>query len=196
MKITRDKISNVAIDLFLKNGYDNVTIQDICTHLGITKPTLYKYIKSKEDLIINLYDFTIDRLVKDTYKLVDSDSHYQQLLIIFSTLIKDTQRYGHDIFSQMFISNLKENHNSFEMREPLTKLCVIIITKAQANGEIHNTSDPETIYSALAHAFTGHEALWCINNGTINFEELFYKDMNVILQVDKKFEDLYKSYLS
>ena len=75
-------------------------------------------------------------LVKDTYKLVDSDSHYQQLLIVFSTLIKDTKKYGYDLFSQMFIANLKENRNSFAMRENLTKLCIIIIKKAQKNKEI------------------------------------------------------------
>lgn len=129
MKITREEISDTAVKLFLDKGYNNVTIQDICNELNITKPTLYKYISNKEDLILDLYDSTIDHLVKDTYKLVDSDSHYQQLLIVFSTLIKDTKKYGYDLFSQMFIANLKENRNSFAMRESLTKLCIIIIKK-------------------------------------------------------------------
>ena len=129
MKITREEISDTAVKLFLDKGYNNVTIQDICNELNITKPTLYKYISNKEDLILDLYDSTIDHLVKDTYKLVDSDSHYQQLLIVFSTLIKDTKKYGYDLFSQMFIANLKENRNSFAMRENLTKLCIIIIKK-------------------------------------------------------------------
>ena len=129
MKITREEISDTAVKLFLDKGYNNVTIQDICNELNITKPTLYKYISNKEDLILDLYDSTIDHLVKDTYKLVDSDSHYQQLLIVFSTLIKDTKKYGYQLFSQMFIANLKENRNSFAMRENLTKLCIIIKKK-------------------------------------------------------------------
>ena len=116
MKITREEISDTAVKLFLDKGYNNVTIQDICNELNITKPTLYKYISNKEDLILDLYDSTIDHLVKDTYKLVDSDSHYQQLLIVFSTLIKDTKKYGYDLFSQMFIANLKENRNSDERK--------------------------------------------------------------------------------
>ena len=162
MKITKEEISQTAVQLFLDKGYNNVTIQDICNELNITKPTLYKYISNKEDLILDLYDSTIDHLVKDTYKLVDSDSHYQQLLIVFSTLIKDTKKYGYDLFSQMFIANLKENRHSFDMRDNLTKLCIIIIKKAQEQKEIHILSNPEILYQALAHAFTGHEALWCI----------------------------------
>ena len=75
MKITREEISDTAVKLFLDKGYNNVTIQDICNELNITKPTLYKYISNKEDLILDLYDSTIDHLVKDTYKLVDMIVH-------------------------------------------------------------------------------------------------------------------------
>lgn len=53
----------------------------------------------------------------------------------------------------MFIANLKENRNSFMMRESLTKLCIIIIKKLK-NKEIHNFSNPEFLYQALAHTFT------------------------------------------
>ena len=74
MKITREEISDTAVKLFLDKGYNNVTIQDICNELNITKPTLYKYISNKEDLILDLYDSTIDHLVKDTYKLVRHSS--------------------------------------------------------------------------------------------------------------------------
>lgn len=114
MKITAEEIKQKAIALFLDKGYNNVTIQDICDELHITKPTLYKYVNAKEELILDLYDQTIDQLVKDTYKLVDSDSHLEQLLIIFFTLIKETKKYGYDLFSQMFIANLKENKKALK----------------------------------------------------------------------------------
>lgn len=194
MKITAEEIKQKAIALFLDKGYNNVTIQDICDELHITKPTLYKYVNAKEELILDLYDQTIDQLVKDTYKLVDSDSHLEQLLIIFSTLIKETKKYGYDLFSQMFIANLKENKRSFEMRESLTKLCMIIIKKAQTNGEIHNQSPCETLYKALAYCFTGYEVMWCINKQS-SFDEDFYLSMNALLDVDEQYQELYKQFL-
>ena len=42
MKITKEKISQTAVQLFLDKDYTNVTIQDIRNELHITKPTLYK----------------------------------------------------------------------------------------------------------------------------------------------------------
>ena len=46
MKITKEEISQTAVQLFLDKGYNNVTIQDICNELHITKPTLYKYVNN------------------------------------------------------------------------------------------------------------------------------------------------------
>ena len=63
MKITKEKISQTAVQLFLDKGYTNVTIQDICNELHITKPTLYKYVNNKEELILDLYDSTLDHLI-------------------------------------------------------------------------------------------------------------------------------------
>lgn len=195
MKINVEEIKKTAIDLFLKNGYNNVTIQDICDAVHITKPTLYKYIKGKEELVLDFYDQTIEKLVNDTYRLVDSDSHYQQLLIIFSTIINDTKRYGFDLLSQLFIANLKENRKTFEMQESLTKLCHIIIKKAQEKNEIQNHCDPAILYDALAHLFTGYEVMWCIDKENDGFSEAFYLGMNAILEVDPQYKDLYKEYL-
>lgn len=81
------------------------------------------------------------------------------------------------------------------MRESLTKLCIIIIKKAQKNKEIHNLSNPEFLYQALAHTFTGHEALWCIKKEEKCFDESFYLSMNALLEVDPAYQDLYKEYL-
>ena len=50
MKITREEISDTAVKLFLDKGYNNVTIQDICNELNITKPTFYKYISNNNKI--------------------------------------------------------------------------------------------------------------------------------------------------
>ena len=69
------------------------------------------------------------------------------------------------------------------------------LKKAQEQKEIHNLSNPEILYQALAHAFTGHEALWCIKKDSPCFDEAFYLSMNALLEVDSTYQDLYKEYL-
>ena len=75
--------------------------------------------------------------------------------MIFNALIEETKRFGSDLFSHMLIANLNENKHSFDMRNSLTDLCVMIIKKSQEKNEIKNHTDPHILYETLAHLFTG-----------------------------------------
>ena len=48
-KDLKNKIIITSYKLFQEKGYDNVSVQDICNALSITKPTFYKHIGAKHD---------------------------------------------------------------------------------------------------------------------------------------------------
>lgn len=48
---TKEKIIDVSIDLFSKNGYNGVSIRDITKLVGIRESSLYKHFKSKEEIL-------------------------------------------------------------------------------------------------------------------------------------------------
>lgn len=194
-KLTKKDISQVAIDLFLEKGYNNVTINDICQSCNITKPTFYKYAGSKEDLILDLYDLTIKHLTGDPAYFIEANSHYEQLLMVFHKLMVDTESFGSDLFSQMLISNLTEDHHSFDMRAELTRICILIIRKAQEKGEIRNMNSPEILYQTIAYAFTGYEVAWCIKKGELNFRKELYNSIIAILDVREDLREVHKKYL-
>ena len=195
IKISVDEIKKQSLQLFLEKGYNNVTVNDICTAIGITKPTFYKYIGAKEDLILDLYDSTIQNLLADTYNFIKADTHYEQLLFVFKHLIEDTTKYGSDLFSQMLISNLTENHHSMDMRPQLTKLCTVIIEKAQQKGEILNQSDASLLYNSIAFSFTGYEFMWCVNKGILDWEKEFFESIRSILWVRDDLKEVHLKYI-
>ena len=190
-QISKEIIRGTTIELIRKKGYSAVTINDICKACEITKPTFYKYAGSKDELILDFYDTTIKELVSDPYHFIETDSSLEQLLYIFSKLVRDTTDFGYDLFSHMIISNLQENHHSIDMRDSLTRMGELIIKKAQEKGEIKNGNSPKLLYNALAHLFTGHELKWCISNGQSSDFEDFFKELNALLDVR---EDLLNSY--
>lgn len=194
-RITKEAIKNQALMLFQEQGYNHVTIMDICKACQITKPTFYKYAGSKEELVLDLYDTAISDILKNPYMFLSVDTHYEQLLVIFRHLIKETEKFGSDLFSQMLISNLSENRHSFDMRKDMTKLCTLIIEKAQNADEIENKSDPAILYLALAHSFMGFETNWCIYSGQTGWAEPFFQGMNAMLSVKEDLKELYKKYL-
>ncbi len=50
-RLTRDRLLDVASELFAEKGYEGTSISDITDALKITRPTLYAHAKSKADLL-------------------------------------------------------------------------------------------------------------------------------------------------
>jgi AcrR family transcriptional regulator len=48
----RDLLIETALDLFRRNGYQATGIEKILSTAGVSKPTLYRHFKSKEEPIL------------------------------------------------------------------------------------------------------------------------------------------------
>jgi AcrR family transcriptional regulator len=54
-KSTRERILDVALDLFIEKGYDKTSLREIAEPLGFSKAALYYHFASKEDILMALH---------------------------------------------------------------------------------------------------------------------------------------------
>ena len=59
---TRQKLVDVARQLFAKNGLENTTMNDIAQASGKGRRTLYPYFKSKDDIYFAVIESELERL--------------------------------------------------------------------------------------------------------------------------------------
>ena len=52
---THQAISEAAISLFLDLGYDRVSVADVAAAAEVSKPTLFRYFPTKEDLVLHRF---------------------------------------------------------------------------------------------------------------------------------------------
>ena len=52
---TRQRILDVALDLFIEQGFDGASLRQIAEQLGVTKAALYYYFQSKDDILMALH---------------------------------------------------------------------------------------------------------------------------------------------
>ncbi|HLH14978.1 MAG TPA: helix-turn-helix domain-containing protein [Solirubrobacteraceae bacterium] len=52
---TRERILDIALQLFTEQGYDKTSLRDIAERLGITKAALYYHFERKEDILLELH---------------------------------------------------------------------------------------------------------------------------------------------
>ncbi len=52
---TRERILDIALDLFVDQGYDGTSLREIAERLGVTKAALYYHFEAKEDILMALH---------------------------------------------------------------------------------------------------------------------------------------------
>lgn len=64
---TRQRIQDVAMDLFAEQGYEKTSLREIAERLDVTKAALYYHFKTKEEILVGVFDDVmqpIDELIE------------------------------------------------------------------------------------------------------------------------------------
>lgn len=62
---TKEKIVDLMYHLVAEKGYDKTSIGQICEIIGIKKPSVYYYFKSKEDIFLYMIENIINKGLKE-----------------------------------------------------------------------------------------------------------------------------------
>ena len=54
-RTTRERILDIALELFTEQGYDKTSLRDIAERLDVTKAALYYHFERKEDILLELH---------------------------------------------------------------------------------------------------------------------------------------------
>jgi AcrR family transcriptional regulator len=69
---TRERILDIALDLFIDKGYDKTSLREIAEKLGFSKAALYYHFASKDDILLALH-YRIHDVLQETLGLLGSD---------------------------------------------------------------------------------------------------------------------------
>ncbi|MFE7213414.1 TetR/AcrR family transcriptional regulator [Streptomyces sp. NPDC057611] len=53
---TRQRIQDVALELFAEQGYEKTSLREIAERLDVTKAALYYHFKTKEEILVSLFE--------------------------------------------------------------------------------------------------------------------------------------------
>ena len=60
----RESVERTALDLFVRDGYEQTTVQDICEAAEVGHATFYRYFPTKEDVVFPYRDNDLDALMQ------------------------------------------------------------------------------------------------------------------------------------
>jgi AcrR family transcriptional regulator len=104
---TKIKILKGAAELFIRYGIRSVSMDNIATHLGVSKKTLYQYFKDKDEMVLSVTQAHIQRDMLEMGRISEGTKNAVEEMIKLSaclrenfkdmnpSLLFDLQKYHH-----------------------------------------------------------------------------------------------------
>ena len=81
----REELILSAAKLFEEEGYHQTSMERLAEHVGLAKPSLYHYFKSKEEILFEIHLHFIEPLIKSQLRRVELDMDPPQMLLEYIT---------------------------------------------------------------------------------------------------------------
>ena len=107
--------------LFFEYGIKNLNMDDISHKLGISKKTLYRFVKSKEDLLTRLFEYDQKKWVESMNLLgAESDNAIETLFKVSLMVYEEMKR-----FNPMILFELRKYYESLYNEFNTQRLAII-----------------------------------------------------------------------
>lgn len=142
---TRQKLVDVARQLFAKNGLENTTMNDIAIASGKGRRTLYTYFKSKEDVYYAVIETELERLSDKldevAAKKIRPQDKIIELIYTHLNMIKETVVRNGNLRAEFFrniwmVEKVRKNFDEDEIE---------LFRKVYADGKAEGEFDIENI---------------------------------------------------
>jgi AcrR family transcriptional regulator len=138
------KITHSALQLFEKNGYDSVSIDDIAETAEVSKSTFYNYFATKEAVLVKLSMNSVNNVKESLAKAPDQDNPVEMIRQSFHCLIDDIYSWRNVAREAAMISVYNE-----AAHVTINNLIVDYVDSAQKKGIFRNDFDCGTITRSL-----------------------------------------------
>lgn len=148
---TRQKIINVAMDLFNKQSFDLTTLEQVAEEADIARKTLYNHFPNKEEIVCEFFHRFMKEREPEIYRLINeySDTRSQLIAVLNKTMewVKKTKVF-YEIFVFYRLSLVKASTNQIQ-RSSIHNFLEKIIGLGRESGEIRQGLPMEILVSQV-----------------------------------------------
>jgi AcrR family transcriptional regulator len=160
----RDAILTAARDLFVAEGYGQVSIRKIAERIEYSPAAIYSYFPSKDDIFFALAEEGFQRLdqaIEAVAGAPDPIDDLRRCWWAFYQFSKDQREFFHLMFVDRAVPAISEQWQGFAMLQQMLDRVAARIRRAIDAGRFPPTLDPQQALHVLWAALTGPAVLGC-----------------------------------
>lgn len=170
-KETKSRIFKAAKNILQEQGYERLSIKNICDEAGVSNGSFYHHFKTKDDLL----SYYIEEQPSINPDLLDSPENSDEAKIAIIHVYLNYAKYARELGVE-FISNYYVPKNQALNPEIRTERPYPIVTvenylrKAMDAGTVVPKIPLEEILTDIRMLIIGNVFEWCLHGGETDFE--------------------------
>ncbi len=187
---TRDRIVEAAIQLFLNNPYEAVSVKDVCDAAGVTRNSFYYYFESKEIIFDAIGDWVSRTAKSRLLSALTARTSYQQVWEIYRNYLDVQIEMGPEIMNHICASRTLKGRSDYYsyIDDRLSRVMTRLIANAQKDGEIRNDQDPAILMTTSYAILRGVNIKWCFQWGEIDIYKECEEALNALFIPNEGYE--------
>jgi len=174
-KSARDRIIETALDLFVKHGYHNVSVDRIAKESQISKGGFYHSFKSKDELLYTIHDifisYALDKAREAYGKRETPTERLYEIIMSFSRVFELYKPHT-TVFYQENHSLAPEYYEKIKVkRDSYTDIINKVVQEGMENGEFRS-KPPFAITSMAIFGMINWTYKWYRPNGQFSIDEI------------------------
>jgi TetR/AcrR family fatty acid metabolism transcriptional regulator len=164
----RGRILDAAIKVFAAEGFYNAKVSQIAHEAGVADGTIYLYFKSKDDLLINLFEDRMERVNANLREAIDTEStataRLRRIVKLHLELVEQNRDMAEVISVELRQSSkfIREYSNP-KFAEFLRTIAGAVV-EGQRTGELRTGIDPYVFARALFGALDEIALAWLVKH--------------------------------
>lgn len=178
-KETRERIFRVAMELFIKNGFENTTVSEITEAADIGKGTFFTYFPTKEAIFRQLGVMMMENMSAAARQGLAAGQPVSRVLkdtLLVSAIWHENNK---PITRQMIQSNFYSSAD-FSNKGRFLELLMELIRSGKTSGEFGSAIDARDAAIVLVGTYFAAVAFWVLTED-VSLRERFSNSIDVIL---------------
>ena len=167
----KENIAKCAIELFKSEGYDSVSVNEICEKANVSRSVFYTMFKGKRGIL----DYVVSKPQQNDdegfRRFADTENDFERIWQLFERFISIALDFGPKLTSRLFIMQFESPQGIRDAVHALDDLFATLAKNCAKNGIIE-TEEPPELLSRIATDLIIHELyVRCSQNGNFSLRE-------------------------
>ena len=168
---TRERIFRAAKRILEKQGYEELSIKNICEEAGVSNGSFYHHFKTKDDLL-SYYSEDQPKIDPDLLELPDSVEGVKEGIIkVYLNYVKYCRELGVEFVAEYYDTKNQALNAAVRTERPYPVLTVqSYVEKAMAAGIVSLNVEIDEFTTDIRMIVIGNVFEWCVKHGDADFE--------------------------